>query len=100
MIYQNQGQLSTAVQDADVERTKRVFIGFLSSVLGVDQTYATDDGYISNAPGQYIIANPDGTYSQVGRSVSSQQGITAGGMVITPVMLALLAVAAYVIFKK
>lgn len=101
MLQTASGQIQAATYDADTERTKRAFVGFLSSALGVDQTYANEDQYVSNAPGQYIIANPDGTYSQVGRSTSSQnQGSALGGLVLTPTLLILVAVAAYVILKK
>ena len=59
---------------ADDERTRRLFVGFLSSVLGVDQTVNGVDYGAGNRADQYIISNPDGTYSQLGQPVSSQQG--------------------------
>lgn len=88
------------VNQADTERTKRAFVGFLSSALGVDQTYAYEDTNVGNLPGQYIIANPDGTYSQLGRSNSSQQSAMPGGFVLTPGLLILGAVAAFFLLKK
>jgi t-SNARE complex subunit (syntaxin) len=87
------------VNQADTERTKRAFVGFLSSALGVDQTYAYEDSNVGNLPGQYIIANPDGTYSQVGRAVSSQQASIAG-ITVTPALLILGAIAAFFLLKK
>lgn len=89
------------VNQADTERTKRAFVGFLSSALGVDQTYAYEDAQVGNAPGQYLIANPDGTYSQLGRSYSSQNqsAVPAAGLVLTPGLL-LLGLAAYFLLKK
>lgn len=87
------------VNQADTERTKRAFVGFLSSALGVDQTYAYEDTNVGNLPGQYIIANPDGTYSQLGRASSSQQAM-AGGFVLTPGLLILGALAAFFLLKK
>jgi hypothetical protein len=89
MAYTASGLTAEQVQQADEERTKRAFIGFLSSAVGLDQTYANDDPYIGQAPGMYVIANPDGSYSQQGRSVSNQQSITsaAPGVVITPGLL-------------
>jgi len=75
------------VNQASEERTKRLFVGFLSSALGVDQTYLNDDAYASSATNQFVIANPDGSYSQVGRSVSNQQGVAAAG--ISPLILLL-----------
>lgn len=62
------------VNQADTLRTNRAFVGFLSSILGVDQTYSSDDAVVGNAPGQYIIANPDGSYSAYGQSRSNLQG--------------------------
>lgn len=75
---------------SDEARTKRLFIGFLSSVLGVDQTMTGEDGLPSSPTGVYTIANPDGTYSVQGQSVSNQNtgaGAVAG---ISPGMLLLL----------
>lgn len=100
MAQSAEGLAADATQRADEERTKRSFIGFLSSVLGVDQTYTNDDYLPANQTGQYIIANPDGSYSQVGRSVSNLQpiqGVT--GFTITPGMV-LLAAVAFMVFRK
>lgn len=76
-------------EQADEVRTKRLFIGFLSSVLGVDQTLNGQDGAPVRTTGQYLIANPDGTYSVLGQSVSNQNtaAATAAGF---PVPLLLL----------
>jgi t-SNARE complex subunit (syntaxin) len=87
------------VNQADQERTKRLFVGFLSSALGVDQNYTSEDAYISNAPGQFVIANPDGTVSQVGRSVSNVQGLGAAGLTLSPMLLLLLA-AGFLLLRK
>lgn len=56
---------------ADEARTKRLFIGFLSSVLGVDQTMVSADGTPASNTGQYVYANPNGTYSVQGQPVSN-----------------------------
>lgn len=77
------------VNAASEERTKRLFVGFLSSALGVDQTYTNTDGYVANAPNQFVIANPDGSYSTVGRSQSNLQGVNSPGMQLSPLMLLL-----------
>ena len=70
-----------AADRADEERTKRLFVGFLSSVLGVDQTFNGEDGRAQSSANQYIIGNPDGTYSQLGRPVSNvQAGTTVAGI--------------------
>jgi t-SNARE complex subunit (syntaxin) len=101
MDYTSQGQASAEVMTADEQRTKRMFVGFLSSALGIDQTYANEDGYVGNASGQYIIANPDGTYSKVGQSVSNQNnGSAAAGLVLTPGLLMVGALIAFLMFKK
>lgn len=89
MVYTTSGLTAEQVQQADEERTKRAFIGFLSSAVGLDQTYANDDPFVGQQTGQYVIANPDGSYSVQGRSASNQQSITgaASGLVITPGLL-------------
>jgi hypothetical protein len=100
MAYTATGQTYDAIQQADEDRTKRAFVGFLSSALGIDQTYANDDFLPSNQTGQYIIANPDGSFSQVGRSVSNLQTVQGvPGFVLTPGMV-VLAIAGYLLFRK
>ena len=87
-------------QDADEQRTRRAFVGFLSSVLGVDQSYTSDDANPagSNRTGQYTIANPDGNYSQLGQPVSNQtQPLAAAG--ISPGMLLLIAGLVFLLAK-
>ena len=66
--------------DADEWRTKRAFVGFLSSVLGVDQTGNNVDYYAANRADQYIIGNPDGSYSALGQPVSNKQAGTVAGI--------------------
>lgn len=87
----------TQAQNADEERTKRAFIGFLSSALGVDQSYTSEDAVPSNQTGQYTIANPDGTVSVLGQPVSNaQRGISApAGIVITPGLLLVIGLVLY-----
>lgn len=59
----------------DEERTKRLFVGFLSSALGVDQTYVGEDGFVGQRTGQGISVNPvTGHYSVEGQTTSSQGG--------------------------
>lgn len=82
--------------NSDEERTKRLFVGFLSSALGVDQTYAGEDGYAASSTGTYTIANPDGTYSVLGQPVSNQNtpavvaGIPPGFLLLVGLVLFLL----------
>lgn len=101
MNESSSGLVAAQTAQADEERTKRAFIGFLSSALGVDQTYTNDDAFAQNAPGQYIIANPDGSYSQVGRSVSNLNSSTAqvAGFAVTPGLLIIGAVLAFVAIR-
>jgi hypothetical protein len=89
----------TAAQDQ--LRTSRAFIGFLSSALGVDQTMPGEDGQASNAPGIYVVANPDGTFSTVGRSTSNVQGTGSkvAGLVLSPTLLLILLGVGFLILK-
>ena len=91
--------IASQVQQADEDRTKRAFIGFLGSYLGIDQTYTNADGSVNNAAGQFMIANPDGSYSQVGQSRSNLNSVAVNGFQITP-QLILLGLAAFFVFKK
>lgn len=89
-VYNVNGLDSAQVAQADEDRTKRLFVGFLSSALGVDQTYAADDNFVGNPSDQYYIANPDGTYSVQGRARSNlNSATTAAGLVIPPGLLLL-----------
>lgn len=92
------GQLSAETAQADEARTKRAFIGFLSSALGVDQVMTSDDAFPVNTPGQYIIANPDGTYSKVGQSVSNLNSASVGGFTVTPGLL-VMGLLGFLLFK-
>lgn len=89
-------QTAIAAEEADEERTKRQFVGLIASALGVDQNYVGEDGRAVSPTGRFIIANPDGTWSELGQPVSSSQGIAqpaAAGLVITPGMLLIVAAA-------
>lgn len=89
-VYTVNGMTQAQTAQADEERTKRAFVGFLSSALGIDQNYAGEDSYIGSAPDQYVIANPDGSFSVQGRARSSLQSpAAAAGLVIPPGLLLL-----------
>lgn len=88
-----------AAQQADEDRTKRLFIGFLSSALGVDQTMHGEDSVPSRGTGDYIIANPDGSYSALGQPVSNLNRAPAQTVQGLPVGLLMLAGLAYMLFK-
>lgn len=89
--------VASQTEQQDEQRTKRAFVGFLSSVLGVDQVYTNDDASASQASGQYIIANPDGTYSRLGQPVSNIQRTSAGGLVLSPGLLILAGLAFFLL---
>ena len=81
---------------ADEDRTKRAFVGFLTAALGVDQTYTNQDAVIASPPGTYIVAAPDGTYSILGQSSSNLNtgraaqpaaGLNVAGITIPPIIL-------------
>jgi len=91
------------VDQADQQRVQRAFIGLFASLLGSDQTNLNDDAYAANRTGQYIIANPNGTYSQQGQPVSNQQtllGTTPGGLVVSLPLLLIGAALAYFALKS
>lgn len=90
-VYNINGLDTAQVQQADETRAKRMFIGLLSGFMGVDQNYTGEDGYIANAPNQFVIANPDGTYSVQGRNQSNLQGIASANTLGIPTVLLLLA---------
>lgn len=85
--------------ESDTDRVNRSFLGFMQSALGVDNTYSGDDVNMRQPVGQFLVMNPlDGSYSVVGSSQSSLQGNrTVAGM--SPMMLLLLAVGAYLVLK-
>ena len=67
----------------DKQRTQRSFISLLSGALGVDQSYAEQDYYARNPPGQYTTVSPYGV-SVEGLPLSNQQ---AGIRLTLPVLL-------------
>lgn len=94
----NSSQLiADQTEQADEDRTKRAFIGFLSSVLGVDQTMTAADAVPARGTGQFILANSDGTYSVQGQPISNLNNAPAVAGI--PVGWLLLAGLAYVLFK-
>lgn len=66
------------IAEQDKQRTARSFISFLSGALGVqDQSWAGEDAYAANRPGQYTTISPYGE-SVVGLPVSNQQATVLG----------------------
>lgn len=88
---------------ADEDRTKRLFIGFLTSALGYDQTMTGQDGTVASPVNQYQIANPDGSFSVQGKSSSNLNSnataATASAPALNMPMLLVLIVAAVLILK-
>lgn len=75
---------------ADEERTKRLFVGFLSSALGVDQTMTGADAGVGQRTGQYVLVNPEtGDYSVQGQSYSNRNGFqtATGGLSATTLLI-------------
>lgn len=86
------------VQAQDEQRTARSFISFLSTAMGVDQTYASQDGYAVNMPRQYQSIGPNGLVGVEGTSRSSGQ---MQSLISSPVvLLALAAAVAFLVLKK
>lgn len=86
---------------ADEDRTKRLFIGFLTSALGYDQTMTGQDGTVAGPVNQYQIANPDGSFSVQGRSTSNlnSQATAATATGLNMPLLLVLAVIAVFAFQ-
>lgn len=78
----------------DQLRPVRQFISLLSGFTG-DQNYANEDLYAVNTPGQFYVTTPAGT-SVEGKPVSNGPG---GGLQLSPGLIALGLVAAYLILK-
>jgi len=72
--------------DADSLRALQLFQAFRN--LTGDQTLTTTDSVPSGPNGAYVIANPDGTASIVGRSTSNVQGgFSLGALKASPLLL-------------
>ena len=78
IVYDTSDRNAAAVQtvDQDSLRALQLFQAFRG--LAGDQTLVTTDSVPSGPNGAYIIANPDGTASVVGRSTSNVQQQGAG----------------------
>lgn len=87
---------SDLVAEQDSQRTARAFISFLSTALNVDQSYAGQDGYAVNNPRQYQSIGPGGLIGVEGTASSNGQTIA---FVTSPMVLLVLAVGAYFVWK-
>jgi hypothetical protein len=77
------------------ERTKRMFIGSVGSLFGIDQSYAETDGLTINQPGQYQV------YGGAGYAVEGQPASQAQAQASVPgiVVLLVLVVGAWALLK-
>lgn len=75
-------------EENDLTRALRLFTGMSNTIVGSDQNLNGEDPYVSNRTGQYVIANPDGTYSQMGMPRSNMQSPlqSAAGISMLPLM--------------
>lgn len=74
--------------ESDTDRTNRLFLGFFNSIVGSDQTYVGQDQSVVNSTGQFVVANPDGTYSVAGVARSNLQPVVAAaGIGLMPLLL-------------
>lgn len=85
------------IQQQDAQRTGRAFISFLSSAMGVEQTYADQDGNAVNYPRQYQSIGPGGLVGVEGTARSNGQ--TSALLASPLVLLAIGGVVAYLILK-
>lgn len=86
-VYDTRDRQAVGVQtvDQDSLRALQLFQAFRS--LTGDQTYSNTDATPSGPNGAYIIANPDGTASIVGRSTSNvQSGAVVNSMLANPLV--------------
>ena len=86
------------IAEQDKQRTARSFISFLGGALGVqDQSYAEQDFYAANRPGQYTTISPYGQ-SVEGLPISNQQTVLGLGLSLP--MLLLIGGVVYLATKK
>lgn len=87
-VYDTSDRQAVGAQtvDQDSLRALQLFQAFRN--FTGDQTYTNTDSNPSGANGAYIIANPDGSASVVGRSSSNlQAGASLNGLLRNPWML-------------
>jgi hypothetical protein len=63
------------IADQDAQRPARLFLSFLQSATGNDQSLSGADGVAVNNPGQYTTVTPYGV-SVEGRPISNLQNAT------------------------
>lgn len=94
MVQQLDNQLRT-----DEERTKALFLGFLTGVLGNEQTLSGEDGRPVQQTGQFVSVNTQtGSVSIEGQPISNQktfQAVTG----LSGTSLLILAALAYFVLK-
>lgn len=93
----------TIADNQDDIRIRRMFAGVITSALGVDNNYISEDGQISQPANQFQVFDPfytdpvtqGRTYTVGAANAPGAQG----ALVISPLMLVLAAVAAYLLLK-
>lgn len=87
------------IAQQDELRTKRSFIGFISTALGVnDQTYAGQDGTAVNLPRQYQTIGVNGSVGVEGAPISNAQ---PSALMMSPGILILIGLGiAFLVLKK
>lgn len=71
------------IDDQDELRVARSFVSFMGGALGVDQSYAGEDGYAVNTPRRFQTIGPTGVGVE-GQPISTAQN---GALVIGPGLL-------------
>lgn len=89
-----------AIQANDENRTARAFISFLATAIGNDQSLPGQDGYAVNPPRQYQTMGPGGLVGIEGTSSSNAQGGRTVALSASPLLLLLVAGAAWLLLKK
>ena len=92
--------VNSVTQQNDATVTNRLFAGFLNSIVGADNSYVGEDGFVSNPTGQFMITNPDGSVSVVGQARSNLQGTNLATGSPPLLMLVGLGVLVYLLLNK
>lgn len=74
-----------AVQNQDALRIMRAFVGAVTGYTS-EQSYAGEDGTVSNPPGQFMVVGPQGVATE---GTSTLRTTATGGLVIPPAVILL-----------
>lgn len=84
---------------AEDMRTRRAFVDFLGTALGVEQTYAGTDNGINSPTGQYRVIGSTGVAVEGVPRSSAQPIAQIGGVRITPGMV-VFGLVIYLVLKR